>query len=91
MEATSILCTIITVLLGANAFFIKRLIDKVDNAADQAKAAGEKAASASSAVAEIKADIKEMRRLEIDVAVMKSALFPRRPPLPPPDEYAKVG
>lgn len=87
MDATSVFLTVITILLAGNAYFIKRLIDKIDIAAEQAK-------SASIAVSEIKADIKELRRLEIDVAVMKSTMFPRyRPPLPPPDHdaMAKAG
>lgn len=84
-----VLGTVITMLLAGNLYFIKRLIDKVDVAADQAK-------TASSAVSELKTEIKELRRLEIDVAVMKAALFPRvRPPLPAQQnhdsDYAKVG
>lgn len=70
---------LISLLLGANAFFIKRLIDRIDIAGKDASEAKDSARSAQASAAglgglmrEIKQDIKDLRRTEIDVAILKS-------------------
>lgn len=77
--------TVITLLLGGNIYFIKRLVERIDNTGDKASAAlratEEQARTLSDlkhdhsmAMAEIRSEIKDMRRIEIDVAVLKSAI-----------------
>ncbi len=74
MEIQAILIGVASLLFGGNIFFIKKLVDKVDknntsndrmeisfkNLGDQLK--------------EIKQDIKDLRRIELEVAVLKSKL-----------------
>lgn len=81
----------IMILLGANAYFVKRLVDRLDTAATDASEAKKSAQSAQTSTAalgglmrEIKADIKDLRRTEIDVAILKShmGLSPKRKKAP---------
>lgn len=68
----------IMLLLGGNMYFIKRLVDKIDAAASTAAAANSAVAAMSGFLREIKADIKDLRRIEIDVAVLKSSFTSRK-------------
>lgn len=70
----SSLGSVIFLLLAGNLYFIKKLIDKVEHAGTKASDAFRGMETQAVTLMEIKAEIKEMRRLEIDVAVMKSAL-----------------
>lgn len=66
--------TMISLLLAGNIFFIKRLIDRIDSTGEKASAALRGVEDQARTLIEIKTEIKEMRRLEIDVAVLKSFL-----------------
>lgn len=77
--------TVISLLLGGNIFFIKRLVDRIESTGDKASAAlratEEQARTltdlkhtSSVAMSELRSEIKDMRRIEIDVAVLKSAI-----------------
>lgn len=71
---------LVTLLLAGNIYFIKRLIDSIDKTDKTATAALRLAEAQSKdktvdkALSEIKGELKELRRLEIDVAVMKSSI-----------------
>lgn len=70
---------LIVLLLGGNAYFIKRLVDKVETSAEVAKSAKTTVDSVLNQLREIKSKIEDLRRIEIDVAVLKSAFSaPRR-------------
>lgn len=67
-----------SVLLAGNLFFIKRLIDKIEQSSKAASDASAAAANADQSVRslsnqmrEIKSEIKDLRRVEIDVAILK--------------------
>ena len=71
--------SVIGLLLAGNVFFVKRLVEKIENTekiATTTAASATAAAASSNAVSnqmrEIKAEIKELRRVEIDVAILKS-------------------
>ncbi len=70
----SSLGSVIFLLLAGNLFFIKKLIDKIEQTGTKASDAFRGMESQGQTLMEIKSEIKELRRLEIDVAVMKSAL-----------------
>lgn len=83
--------TIISLLLAGNIFFIKRLVDKIETtgerAGDALRATKDQALALSDlkhehaySMAELRQEIKDMRRLEIDVAVLKSAISYRGRP-----------
>lgn len=71
--------TVITLLLSGNIFFIKRLVDKIDLTSKTQEAHSFQVSKLSQCVdgvanqlREIKIDIKELRRIEIEVAVLKA-------------------
>jgi len=81
--------TLISLLLACLIFFMKRLIDKIDATdktasealrvgKEQGKNIAEMRKSQSRVLSEIKNEIKDLRRLEIDVAVLTSAMRIRR-------------
>ena len=79
MTLEQVLIAVCAALLAGNLFFIKRLIDKIDSSSEIAKAAASVAQAATAAVSgvanqlrEIKAQIADFRRIEIDVAVLKA-------------------
>ncbi len=79
--STELLAGICSFLLAGNFFFIRRLIDKIDKTEiSSAQTRGSlKLLTASVRVAgrdleEIKSELKHIRRLETDVAVLKSCL-----------------
>lgn len=72
---------VISLLLGTNAFFIKRLVDKIDHtsrAGDQTSISvtqlTQTVNSIGNQLREIKSDIKDLRRVEIEVAILKAQL-----------------
>ena len=78
--------TIITLLLSGNIFFIKRLVDKIDLASKAQEAHSSQVSKLSQCVdgianqlREIKIDIKELRRIEIEVAVLKAQKQQNKP------------
>jgi len=71
LTVDSILAVLVPTLLGGNLFFIKRLIDKIEQADVAAKEAKGAAQSLGGLMREIKQDIKDLRRIEIDVAILK--------------------
>src|SRR5690606_3173222 len=71
LTVDSILAVLVPILLGGNLFFIKRLIDKIEHADVAAKEAKGAAQSIGGLMREIKQDIKDLRRIEIDVAILK--------------------
>lgn len=79
---------LVSILLGGNVYFVKRLIEKIEATAKSATEASFSASNAavsaqnaSSELKDIKSEIKELRRLEIDVAILKSHLgLKARPP-----------
>lgn len=71
--------SVIALLLSGNLFFIKRLVDKIDLTSKAQEAYSTEVSNLSQCVAgvsnqlrEIKLDIKELRRIEIEVAVLKA-------------------
>lgn len=65
---------LVSLLLACNAYFIKRLIDKLDSTDGKAGEALRVSHDNARILGEIKSEVKELRHLEIDVAVMKSSL-----------------
>lgn len=63
---------IITVLLAGNGYFIKRLVDKVESASVAAIAVNTVVVSMADQLRDIRADLKGLRTIEIDVAVLKA-------------------
>lgn len=68
-----------TLLLSGNIYFVKRLVDKIEQTNQQtAKDHSSvtqlfrEVSDVSTQLKEIKQDIKDLRRIEIDVAVLKS-------------------
>jgi len=71
MEFVTILTTIASLLFAGNIFFIKRMVDKVEanNVSNQRM---ENALhNLDVQQKEIKQDIKDLRKIEIDVAILK--------------------
>lgn len=66
--------TVISLLLAGNIYFVKRLIDKIDATSEKASEAIRGVKDQGKMLSEIKSELKDLRRLEIDVAVVKSAL-----------------
>lgn len=73
--------TLITLLLGGNIYFVKRLVDKIEatatasaNASANFTTMNSNVTALASQLREIKTEIKELRSLEIDVAVIKTQL-----------------
>lgn len=73
--------SLIMLFLAGNIYFIKKLVTKIDNTAASAENALNSITKVSTTVAnisdqltEIKSEIKDLRRLEIEVAVIKSQI-----------------
>lgn len=78
-----IIGTCILILLSGNAFFIKRLIDKIELTSNAQASTSLNVGHLSDGLAQIgrklediKEDIKDLRRIEIDVAVLKTQINP---------------
>lgn len=65
----------VSLLLAGKMFFIKRLIDKIEMSRDLSRDASKRVEGISSNLREIKSDVKALRKVEIDVAVMKGMLY----------------
>ena len=83
MDATimTVFATIISILFAGNIYFIKKLVEKIDLTATTAGTAMTKiesvqttVSSVSNQLREIKTEIKELRHVEIEVAVLKAQL-----------------
>lgn len=82
MDSTGLITiagTVLALLLSGNIYFIKRLVDKLDKTAtahDSTNATvgqlGRDVMGLGNQLREIKLDIKELRRIEIEVAVLRS-------------------
>lgn len=82
-EVIAVIGAILTLLLSGNIYFVKRLVDKVEKTGEGQIEVKESFAQLSQTVAgvgnqlrEIKLDIKELRRIEIEVAVLRAHLNP---------------
>lgn len=76
---------LVTILLSGNIFFIKRLIDKIDltsNACKTCELEISKLIGIVGAIGEqlreLKSDLRELRQMEIDVAVLRSERKPSK-------------
>jgi hypothetical protein len=74
-----ILLGLCSLLLSGNIFFIKKLVDKIEQTNEQrvkdhsnVSQLFREVSDVSTQLREIKQDIKDLRRIEIDVAVLKS-------------------
>jgi len=74
--------SVLTLLLSGNIFFIKRLVDKLEKTATSHEKTSSHVSKLTEAVSgmgdklrEIKADIKELRRIDIDVAAFAVILM----------------
>ncbi len=72
-----------TVLLGGNIFFVKRLVEKVDSTGQGHESINNNVVALTAGMkllgdkmTEVKQDIKDLKRIEIDVAVLKAQLNP---------------
>lgn len=78
-EIYAIIGVVFSFLFSGNIFFIKRLIDKLENSGKETGQIAHSVTSLSHSVAELskqltdlKIDIKELKRVEIEVAVLKA-------------------
>jgi peptidoglycan hydrolase CwlO-like protein len=74
-----LLIAVCTLLLSGNIYFVKKLVDKIEDtnkqtAKDHSSVTQlfREVSDVSSQLREIKQDIKDLRRIEIDVAVLKN-------------------
>ena len=74
MEIQNILIGVTALLFGGNIFFIKRLVDKVEGNSDSTKRMENTLVGFDSQLKDLKTDIKDLRRIEIEVAVLKSKI-----------------
>lgn len=81
----SILGGAVTLLLAGNLYFIKRLVDKLELTSAQGLQVSQTVNGIGNQLREIKADIKDLRRIEIEVAVLKAQTNK------PPDGGARGG
>jgi len=79
LAVNHLLIFICTLLLSGNIYFVKRLVDKIEltnqqTAKDHSSITQlfREVTDVSSQLREIKQDIKDLRRIEIDVAVLKN-------------------
>jgi hypothetical protein len=61
-------------LIYVNIFFIKKLIEKIDTASSRAARALDNITMISGQLGEIKSEIKELRHVAVEVAVLKATL-----------------
>jgi len=71
MEIQAILIGAASLLFAGNIFFIKKLVDKVDNNNDSTKRMEQTLTGFDIQLKDLKTDIKDLRRIEIEVAVLK--------------------
>lgn len=80
-EILTMLGVLLSILFGTNIFFIKKLVEKIELAAESAGFAknqlngiNQNVSNVANQLREIKNDIKDLRRVEIEVAVLKDRL-----------------
>lgn len=80
MELLTLSGTLILLLLGGNAFFVRGLIGEIKKANATSSAGALIIENLARQIEEMKNEIKDLRKLEIEVAVLKSHLShpPRR-------------
>lgn len=70
----SILIAIASLLFTGNLFFIKKLVDKVEAGNVSSIRTADLMETFGAQIKELKQDIKELRRIELDVAVLKHTI-----------------
>jgi hypothetical protein len=78
IDSTWILGGIGSLLLGGNLYFIKRLVDKVEIAHDRAKDAAGTAHALMAVIMDLKQEIRDLRSIEVEVAIIRDRLGLRR-------------
>lgn len=74
MDIEPILIALVGLLFTGNIFFIKKLVDKVEDNNSSALRTEDALRNFDYQLKELKQDIKELRRIEIDVAVLKKTI-----------------
>ena len=64
----------LTGIIYTNLFFIKKLIEKIDTASGRAAKALDNISSIAVQLQEIKSEIKELRHVAVEVAVLKATM-----------------
>lgn len=84
IELLPLVGLVVSILMATNIFFIKKLVEKIELAAESAAFAknqlsgiNQSVGSVSNQLREIKSEIKDLRRVEIEVAVLKDRLNQR--------------
>ncbi len=80
--------SVVSILLWGNIYFVKKLVEKVENTGEgheEVKSSVSqlsiKMSEIAAKITDIKQDLKEFRKVEIEVAVIKSQLNGSREPL----------
>lgn len=74
MDIQSILIALASLLFAGNLFFVKRLVDKVETNNIFSLRMEDLLKNFGSQIKDLKQDIKDLRRIELDVAVLKSKI-----------------
>lgn len=74
MEIQGILISVASLLFAGNIFFIRKLVDKVEGSSSSAQRMELSLRNFDAQLRDIKTEIKELRGIQIDVAVLKSKL-----------------
>lgn len=72
MDIQGILITVASILFAGNIFFIRKLVEKVDANNTTSEKTGIILQNFEIQLSEIKSDIKYLKRIEIEVAVLKA-------------------
>lgn len=85
VELWTVAGLVISLLLSGNIYFVKRLVEKVEKTGcghaelnANVNNLSQSVAALGNQLREIKLDIKELRRIEIEVAVLRSQLNPSK-------------
>lgn len=81
VDVIAVMGTVMALLFAGNVYFVKRLIDKVELASTAHHDTGRQLSKLSTdvnaigaQVREIKSDVKDLRHIEIEVAVLRSQI-----------------